>query len=130
MMLIIRQHHQTPMLPAACLSALLCPLLLWPFTSPFAVGAGDMLKLFLFGTLQFGLGLALLTVGGRWVSATENALVNTVETPLAIAWVWLCFGETPSFTSFVGGAIVMAGVGAHIYLARAPRRGRLAVRRG
>jgi drug/metabolite transporter (DMT)-like permease len=27
MMLIIRQHHETPMLPAACLSALLCPLL-------------------------------------------------------------------------------------------------------
>jgi hypothetical protein len=26
MMLIIRQQHETPMLPAACLSALLCPL--------------------------------------------------------------------------------------------------------
>ena len=35
MMLIIRQHHETPMLPAACLSALLCPLLVWPFAAPF-----------------------------------------------------------------------------------------------
>jgi hypothetical protein len=37
MMLIIHQHHETPMLPAACLSALLCPLLMWPFAAPFEV---------------------------------------------------------------------------------------------
>jgi drug/metabolite transporter (DMT)-like permease len=115
MMLIIRHHHATPMLPAACLSALLCPLLVWPFATPFAVGAGDMAELTLFGTTQFGLGLLLLTVGGQMVSATENALLNTLETPLAIAWVWLCFGETPSVTSAVGGAIVMAAVGAHVW---------------
>ena len=42
-----------------------------------------MLKLFLFGTTQFGLGLVFLTVGGQMVSATENALLNTLETPLA-----------------------------------------------
>jgi drug/metabolite transporter (DMT)-like permease len=115
MMLIIRHHHATPMLPAACLSALLCPLLVWPFATPFAVGAGDMAELTLFGTTQFGLGLLLLTVGGQMVSATENALLNTLETPLAIAWVWLCFGETPSVTSAVGGAIVMTAVGAHVW---------------
>ena len=64
MMLIIRRHEHTPMLPAACLSALLCPLVLWPFCHPFALDAGDMVNLFLFGTTQFGLGLLLLTVGG------------------------------------------------------------------
>ena len=47
------------------------------------------------------------------VSATENALINTLETPLAVAWVWLCFGETPTVTSFVGGLIVVAAVVAH-----------------
>jgi drug/metabolite transporter (DMT)-like permease len=115
MMLILRQQQATPMLPAACLSALLCPLLVWPFSTPFAVGAGDMLELFLFGTTQFGLGLALLTVGGRWVSATENALLNTLEAPLAVAWVWLCFGETPSGTSLVGGIVVVAAVVAQVW---------------
>jgi drug/metabolite transporter (DMT)-like permease len=115
MMLIIRHHHTTPMLPAACLSALLCPLLVWPFATPFAVGTRDMAELVLFGTTQFGLGLLLLTIGGQMVSATENALLNTLETPLAIAWVWLCFGETPSVTSAVGGVIVMAAVGAHVW---------------
>lgn len=115
MMLIIRQRHETPMLPAACLSALLCPLLVWPFASPFEVTGREMVDLFLFGTIQFGLGLVCLTVGGQLVSATENALLNTLETPLAIAWVWICFGETPSVTSFVGGIIVMLAVSAHVW---------------
>jgi drug/metabolite transporter (DMT)-like permease len=115
MMLMLRRHRDTPMLPAACLSALLCPLVVWPLGVPLAVGAGDMFELFLFGTTQFGLGLALLTVGSRWVSATENALLNTLEAPLAVAWVWLCFGEVPFGTSLVGGIIVMATVAAHVW---------------
>jgi drug/metabolite transporter (DMT)-like permease len=115
MLLIIRQQQQTRMLPAACLSALLCPLVVWPFTAPLAIGTGDMLNLILFGTTQFGLGLVFLTLGGRLVSATENALITTVEAPLAVAWVWLCFGETPSITSFIGGIIVMAAVVAHVW---------------
>jgi hypothetical protein len=44
------------------------------------------------------------------VFATENALINTLETPLAIAWVWVCFSEVPSATSFVGGIVVMSAV--------------------
>jgi drug/metabolite transporter (DMT)-like permease len=115
MMLIIRDRHETPMLPAACLSALLCPLLVWPFASPLDVSLIELLKLFLFGTTQFGLGLIFLTIGGQMVSATENALVNTLETPLAIAWVWVCFAEVPTVANFVGGIIVMAAVAAHVW---------------
>jgi drug/metabolite transporter (DMT)-like permease len=114
-MLIIRQQRQTSMLPAACLSALLCPLMVWPFASPFSVDAHEMFNLFLFGTTQFGLGLVLLIAGGRLVSATENALINTLETPLAVAWVWFCFGETLSAPSIAGGIIVMAAVAAHVW---------------
>ena len=115
MLLIIRQQQQTRMLPAACLSALLCPLLVWPFTAPLAIGTQDLFYLFLFGTAQFGLGLVFLTLGGRLISATENALITTVEAPMAIAWVWLCFGETPAMTSIIGGMIIMAAVAAHVW---------------
>jgi drug/metabolite transporter (DMT)-like permease len=115
MMLIIRDRHETPMLPAACLSALLCPVLVWPFATPLDVSTIDLAKLFLFGTTQFGLGLVFLTIGGQMVSATENALINTLETPLAVAWVWICFAEVPTMTSFVGGIIVMAAVAGHVW---------------
>jgi hypothetical protein len=72
MMLIIRDRNQTPMLPAACLSALLCPVA----ASPLDVSMIDLLKLFLFGTAQFGLGLIFLTIGGQIVCARDRGLVN------------------------------------------------------
>jgi drug/metabolite transporter (DMT)-like permease len=115
MMLIIREQQHTSMLPAACLSALLCPLIVWPFAAPLSVGAADLLQLSLFGSIQFGLGLVFLTLGGRLISATENALISTLEAPLAIAWVWFGFGETPSAASLAGGIIVMVAVVAHVW---------------
>lgn len=128
MLLIIRQHQATPMLPAALLSALLC-LLVWPFTAPLAIAADDMFNLLLFGTMQFGLGLVFLTLGGRWISATENALIGTMEAPLAVAWVWLSFGEAPSITSLVGGLVVVAAVVAHVSYSNRPRLAFPATRR-
>jgi drug/metabolite transporter (DMT)-like permease len=56
-----------------------------------------------------------LVIGGRLVSATENALINTLELPLAVAWVWVCFAEVPTITSLVGGIIVMAAVAGHVW---------------
>jgi drug/metabolite transporter (DMT)-like permease len=128
-MLIIRKHHEAPMLPAACLSALLCPLLVWPFAAPLETSLQDLLKLFMFGTTQFGLGLVFLTIGGQMVSATENALVNTLETPLAIAWVWLCFAETPTAASVGGGTIVMVAVLGHVWQSNRARVAAAATRR-
>jgi hypothetical protein len=114
-MLIIRRQRKTPMLPAACLLALLCPLVVCPVASPLDVTTTEVLKLVLFGTTQFGLGLVFLVIGGRLVSATENALINTLELPLAVAWVWVCFSEIPIGSSLIGGIIVMAAVPAHVW---------------
>jgi drug/metabolite transporter (DMT)-like permease len=107
MMLIIRRQHKTPMLPAACLSALLCPLVVWPFAASLEIGKTDLVKLFLFGTTQFGLGLVFLVVGGRLVSVT---LINKLELPLAVAWVWVCLSETPASASLIGGLPPMSGI--------------------
>ncbi len=116
MMVIIRQYRQTPMLPAASASALLCALLAWPFAAPLSVTPSEMWELALFGVTQFGLGLLLLTLGTRLVSATESALVNTLEVPLAALWVWLAFNEVPSWSTLAGGAIVVAAVVGHVVL--------------
>ena len=114
MMLIIRKHRSTPMLPAACLSAFLCPAVVWPVASPGLAGPRDIVYLALFGTTQFGLGLLLLTLGTRLVSATESALMGALESPLGPLWVWLAFREIPSPTTWVGGTIIMGAVSAHI----------------
>jgi drug/metabolite transporter (DMT)-like permease len=78
------------------------------------VSGAVILFLALFGITQFGLGLLLLTLGARLISATESALMNALEGPLAPFWVWLAFREAPSPATLIGGVIVMLAVSAHI----------------
>jgi drug/metabolite transporter (DMT)-like permease len=110
MMVIVRRHRDTPMLPAACLSAFALAPLVAPFATPSAGFGDNFIYLVLFGTAQFGVGLLLLTLGTRLISATRSALIGSLESPLAPFWVWVGFGETPSLMTCVGGAVVMAAV--------------------
>lgn len=110
MMVVIRKNRHVSMLPAACLSAFACAVAVLPLCRPAEVTAGDLVLLGLFGTTQFGLGLLLLTIGSRLISATRASLLANLELPFAPLWVWLAFGEVPSQVTLVGGAIVFAAV--------------------
>ena len=110
MMVIIRGNRQVSMLPAASLSAFACSLLVFPFADPMKVSGTDWLWLVLFGTTQFGLGLLLLTLGSRLLSAAQTALISNLDLPLAPLWVWLAFGQSVSRTTWIGGAIVTLAV--------------------
>lgn len=110
MMVIIRKNRQVSMLPAACLSAFACALAVLPLAHPAEVTAREFLCLGLFGTTQFGLGLLLLTIGSRLISATRASLLANLELPFAPLWVWLAFGEVPSWLTCVGGATVLTAV--------------------
>lgn len=110
MMVIIRKNRDVSMLPAVCLSAFLCAFVVLPFAQPMQVTAPVMLDLVLFGTVQFGFGLLLMTVGTRLISATRSALIGSLENPLAPLWVWLAFGEIPAWATWVGGSVVMGAV--------------------
>jgi drug/metabolite transporter (DMT)-like permease len=110
MMVIIRQSRNVSMLPAVCLSAFLCAFVVLPFAQPMQVTAPVMLDLVFFGTVQFGLGLLLMAVGSRLISATRSALIGSLENPLSPLWVWLAFGELPAWATCVGGGLVMGAV--------------------
>ena len=110
MMVVIRRRRDVCMLPAACLSAFLCALVVWPFAEPASATGWNFAYLILFGTTQFGLGLLLLTAGTRLISATRSALIGALETPLAPVLVWLAFDEAPPLATCLGGAIVLAAV--------------------
>ena len=116
MMVIIRARRDTPMLPASCLSAFALAVVVAPVATPSAGFGPNFVNLVLFGTAQFGLGLLLLTLGTRLISATRSALIGSLETPLAPIWVWLGFGEIPPLMTCVGGAVVMAAVAADMLL--------------
>lgn len=110
MMVIIRKNRHASMLPAASLSAFLCAFVALPFAQPMQLAAPVMLDLVLFGTVQFGLGLLLMTIGTRLISATRSALIGSMENPLAPLWVWLAFGEFPAWATWAGGGLVMGAV--------------------
>ena len=86
-------------------------MLVLPFVSFAGVLHAPTLGLLgLFGTTQFGLGLLLLTIGSRLISAPRAALLSDLELPLAPLWVWLAFGEVPASATMLGGGIVCAAV--------------------
>ena len=64
----------------------------------------------MFGSAQFGLGLMLLTLGSRLISATRASLIGNLDLPLGPFWVWLAFAEVPAGPTWIGGGIVMAAV--------------------
>lgn len=117
MIVMARRTRSIPMIPAACVSAVLAAAMAMPFAELAHVGARDMLVLAVFGVTNMGLGLILVTAGSKLIPAVETALIGTLEAPLAPFWVWLAFGETPLSTTVLGGALVMLAVVAHVLLA-------------
>jgi drug/metabolite transporter (DMT)-like permease len=124
MMVVIRRYRHVSMLPAACLSGFLCALVVWPWANPMSATGWNFVNLALFGTTQFGLGLLLLTIGTRLISATRSALIGALETPLAPALVWLAFGEVPALATCIGGAVILAAVLADLLTTRPNARPR------
>jgi drug/metabolite transporter (DMT)-like permease len=118
MMVTIRRHRETPMLPAAALSAFVSALLVLPAARPLGVDAVQFGYLALFGVTQFGLGLLLLTLGSRLISPTRVALIGNLELPLAPALVWLAFGEAPAPATWAGGTLVLLAVIGDLLTAR------------
>ena len=117
MIVIARRHRAIPMIPAACLAAMLAALMALPFAAPWPVGPSDLLLLALFGATNMGMGLIFVTAGSKLIPAVETALIGSLEAPLAPLWVWLAFGETPLATTVAGGALVMAAVLGHVLVA-------------
>lgn len=116
MMVVLRHNSAVSFLPAACISGLLCALLVLPAASPLAVSGTDFLWLVAFGTVQFALGLLLLIWGAQRVSPARAGLISSIETPLAPLLVWLAFAEAPGTATLIGGSIVMFAVIADILL--------------
>ena len=102
------------MTPATCLATIFAAIVAATQTSAFIVSGADMGWLVAFGALNLGLGLALFATGARLIPAAMAALLGTLEPVLGPVWVWLLHGETPSASTFVGGAIVFAALLVHI----------------
>jgi drug/metabolite transporter (DMT)-like permease len=110
-LVITRHRRDVSMAPATCLSQLLVLVGAAPFARPGEVGSHDLRLLIALGVGQIGLGLVLLTIGGRLIPAAEVALITLLEVVLGPLWVWIFLSEQPGTATLAGGAIVLAAVG-------------------
>jgi DME family drug/metabolite transporter len=62
------------------------------------------------GVFQVGAGLILYTLGSRSLPAAELALLSLAEVLLGPLWVWLFLGETASFNTLIGGAVLLTAI--------------------
>ncbi len=107
--LLRKERHGSP-LAIVLLGNLLTALVGLPFMIDAGPSSTDLLLLVPLGALQLGLGYLLFVRGVRSVSAIEGTLIPVMEPLLNPLWVALFYGEHPSFSAIVGGAIVIATV--------------------
>jgi drug/metabolite transporter (DMT)-like permease len=109
-LVVTRHRRDVSMAPATCLSQVAVLAITAPFARPGEIGGGDLGLLILLGFCQIGLGLVLLTIGGRLIPAAEVALLTLLEVVLGPLWVWLARSERPGAATLAGGAIVLGAV--------------------
>ena len=94
------------MVPGVSIAYLASGVLIWFFCSPMDEFSSNW-YLFLGHGLFIGIATCLLTIGPRFISSTEVALLVLLESVLAPVLVWLVVGEYPGEWTLYGGAIVL-----------------------
>jgi DME family drug/metabolite transporter len=76
----------------------------------FSLPRNDIVISISMGVFQVGMGLVIYTIGSRVVPAAELALLSMTEVLLGPLWVWIFIGETVSFYTLLGGAVLMLAI--------------------
>jgi len=82
----------------------------WFIDNPFSHDLRAYASVACMGLLFNPLGRIAHTNAPRFAPAAEIALFVPVETLAATAWAWIAFNEQPVTATFIGGAIVIAGM--------------------
>lgn len=102
------------MMPAVVLgsafSVILAGVVLALQGQPVLVSAHDIVLAMALGGGIVATGMALYTLGSRVIPAAELTLLSLIEVMLAPIWVWLLLDETATFSTFIGGAVMLAAV--------------------
>jgi len=108
--LIAREHSDTPMLFASGLACLLSSVLAAPFVTMWTVPVREFLICALFGIVTLGLGRVFLVLGSGRVPSRDAALIDVLDAPMTPIWTWIFLGDVPALSGAVGGCVVVASV--------------------
>ena len=78
------------------------------------------------GIFQIGLAYIVFSYGLKRILAIEASLLSMIEPVLNPVWVFLGYGEVPSFMAIIGGIIIIAAIMARTFILESPMlKGRL-----
>ncbi|PKQ11214.1 MAG: EamA family transporter [Alphaproteobacteria bacterium HGW-Alphaproteobacteria-1] len=100
----LREVSLVPTIPVAMLGA---SLFLWPLAAPGAVWAANWPLLLAHGAF-ISVATSLMTLGPRYITAPEVALLILLESVLAPLLVWAILGEGPGAWAIIGGTVVIS----------------------
>jgi drug/metabolite transporter, DME family len=72
------------------------------------------------GIFQIGLAYAIFSYGLKRVFAIEASLISMIEPVLNPVWVYLGYGEIPSFFAIIGGLIIITAISIRTILLESP----------
>ncbi len=72
------------------------------------------------GIFQIGIAYAIFTFGLKRVYAIEASLISMIEPVLNPVWVFLGYGEVPSFLAIIGGVIVISVIALRAIILETP----------
>ncbi len=119
MTVAIRRNRHIETLPVACFSTILSAVIALPLAHHLGdLSARDYVVAAGFGLGPMTMGMMLYIIGSAMIPSTLSVLINTMEAPIGALWAWIGVGEVPAPATFVGGAIVLAGVFGRLLLER------------
>ena len=78
------------------------------------------------GIFQIGVAYIIFSYGLKRILAIEASLLSMIEPVLNPVWVFLGYGESPSFMAIIGGLIIITAIMARTFILESPvMKGRL-----
>ncbi len=102
-----RSARDISMVPATALGYGLTAIICLPFAQFETLSQFESGLLILLGAMFVPLGTALMSLGPRYITASEVSLLLLLEAVLAPLLVWYVVGENPGKYALFGGAIVL-----------------------
>ena len=109
--IFLRRGKDRNMLPASVIGGLIgISIGLTVSGFDYALSVHDFAICFLWGGIITSAVHFLFVVGSRHVPGAEIMLITLIEFTLGPIWVWLTFGEQPTWAALLGGVLVLAAV--------------------
>lgn len=102
-----RSAKNISMVPATAIGYGLTAMICLPFIQLETLSQRELILLIVLGAMFVPLGTALMSLGPRYITASEVSLLLLLEAVLAPLLVWYAVGENPGKYALIGGAVVL-----------------------